>query len=115
MAKISTRLANIMLVHDFLRGREMHPINYTWKPFEPITQDEVETAAKLFYPHCMERLPSGPRWKQMPNMGKGTILELAKFAGVKHQEPKKCFGFLVPDELYNRLKKMAKNGQIHKE
>jgi len=130
MDGISVRLANIMANHGFLRKREMHPIEYKWMPFEPLTRDEIEASAKLFYAHCMEHLPAeeprvgpfyyssyalrpgGPRWMRIPNMGKGTILELANLAGIKHQEYKTCFGVLVPAKLYDRLRGMAIAGQI---
>jgi hypothetical protein len=114
--EVSTRIKNCMLAEGF-----QVPFTRYSKP----NMVSVEEAVR-FYEYCVEHLPSGkskwypfdsvpsgPRWKRIPNFGKKTFNELYQ---IVHQgEPeqlKGCFGVMVPISLYEKLKAMAEAGQV---
>jgi len=116
MTEPSVRLFNIMLSQKFL----IFNGNYS--------QLEFEEAAQLFYDYCIVEMPSTqcppdhygrrvrtparPKWRDIPNFGKKTLDELKIILKIPQQEPVMCLGYLVPHNVYKRLKTMAGKARI---
>jgi len=115
MTASTTRIHNQMAAHGFLDSRPAHG------------QYAHISDYKRFYKFCIEVLPadpsvgmyahgsvpSGPRWRRLYNFGNKAFADLCKIVGKPDvAEAKGCFGVMVPAELYEKLERMAKKGQI---